>query len=191
MSSSGLPGKKFDLARTSVVHASANGLWPHVTDVARWPEWFRDASGRHGLAKAEKLPTPPGTVDPLQPELGQRWRLAFTNGFEGEFRVTYWLEPAQISLGLVKETRKASQGIEGLILDLDLFPRPGDVTQLWFCALVMMEKGVKPGFFARWPRREVQAWVDGFHERLVAQGPALAGGVKTRKEAEKRLAAAR
>jgi hypothetical protein len=178
----GLPGKKFDCARSSMVPAHANGLWPHVSDLRRWPAWFRDARGG-GLARAEPLPTPPGTVDKLQPELGQRWRFAFTNGLEGDFRVTYWFEGAQLSLGLVPETRQGARGLEGLILDLDLFPR-GDQTQVWFTALVLMEKGVHPGLLARWPKREVQGWVDGFHRHLLAEGPRLAQGITLRKQAE-------
>lgn len=178
------PGpRKLDLLQGSIVGAHANGLWPHLTDLARWPHFLRDARGR-GCVRAERLPNPEGQVDPLQPLLGTRWRLAFSNGFEGEFQVTYWSEPAQISLGLVPGTRRGPKGVEGMIFDLDFFPQPDGTTKLWFGALVMLEKGFRPGLFAAWPQREVQGWVQGFHDRVGSEGPGLAGGVRTRKQME-------
>lgn len=175
--------RKLDLLKGSIVKAHANGLWPHLTDVTRWPAWLRDGRGRAGLASVEPLGQP-AVVDPLQPELGKRFRFRFTNGFEGEFQVTYWVEPAQISLGLVRETRLRSQGVDGMIFDLDFFPQADGTTKLWFGALVMLEKGFRPGLLASWPKRDVQAWVDGFHRRIVAEGPAMAGNVRTRKQME-------
>jgi hypothetical protein len=179
------PGpRKLDLTKGSLVQAHANGLWPHLTDVARWPSWLRSPNGRHGLASAVPLPTAQGSVDPLQPELGLRWQLAFTNGFEGEFRVTYWVEPAQISLGLVPGTAQGAQGVEGLIFDLDFFPQPDGSTKLWFGATVLLARDARPGLFAAWPKRTIASWVEGFHRRAIAEGPALAGGVRTRKQME-------
>jgi hypothetical protein len=179
--------RKLDLLKGSLIQAHANGLWPHLTAIERWPEWLREPRGTEGLERVERLPSEPGRVDPLQPELGRRYRFTFSNGFAGEFRVTYWLEPAQISLGLVPATRTPDHGVEGMIFDLDFFPQPDGATKLWFGALVMLEKGFRPSLFASWPRRDVQAWVDGFHARAVAQGPALARGVTTRRQMEAAL----
>ena len=179
------PGpRKLDLLQGSMVQAHVHGLWPHLTAVERWPEWLRSPSGGEGLAKVAKLPTPPGTVDPLQPELGQRYRFEFTNGFAGDFQVTYWTEPSQISLGLVKGTAVHAQGVEGLIFDLDFFPQADGSTKVWFGALVMLEPRARPGLFAAWPKRTIGGWVKGFHRRLVAEGPALAKGVRTKKQME-------
>lgn len=174
-------GKKLDLTQSSLVPASAQGLWPHLTDIARWTRWLRSPDRRQGLEAVEALPHTP-SIDPRQPELGRRFRFRFTNGFAGEFRVVYWVEPAQISLELVPDTRQAPRGVEGLIFDLDFFPQPDGSTKLWFGALVLLEKGFKPGLLARWPKREVQSWVEGFHARAVAEGPALTKGARTKKE---------
>ena len=182
----GGPGaRKLDLLRGSIVQAHANGLWPHLTDVTRWPEWLRDARGREGLLRVEPLGTPSGTIDPLQPELGKRFRFTFSKGFVGDFQITYWLEPAQISLGLVRETRKDSHGIEGMIFDLDLFPQPDGATKLWFGALVMLEKDFRPSFLSPWPKRTILGWVEQFHARVGKQGPQMAQGIRTRKEMER------
>lgn len=167
--------RKLDLTRATNVRAHVDAMWPHVTDLARWPAWFRDARG-HGLRSLEPLPSARGKVDPLQPELGQRYKLAFTNGLAGEFQVTYWVEPAQISLGMVKEAPRDGHGLEGFIIDCDLFPQANGTTKLWFGALLLLEKGFRPGPLARWPKREVQAWVDGFHERVAAEAPAWPKG---------------
>lgn len=158
--------KKLDLTKDSILHATAKQLWPHIIDVERWPQWFKDAQGK-GLAKVTKLPHKPGSVHPETPELGQRYRFEFTNGLGGEFQVTYWLYPSQISLGLVRDTRQNAQGVDGIILDCDLFPQPDGTTKLWFGALVMLEPGFRPSFVARWPKREVLGWVQGFHRNLA------------------------
>lgn len=179
----GVAGRKLDLTKGSIVTAHANGLWPHLTDVARWTHWLRDARGRSGLEHVDLL-TATGGVDPLQPELGRRFRFRFTNGFEGEFKVVYWQEPAQISIELVRETRKGARGLEGIIFDLDFFPQADGTTKVWFGALAMLEPGVRPGFLASWPKRDLQSWVDGFHRRVIAEGPGLAGDVRTRKQME-------
>lgn len=185
MIGAGAGPRKLELLQASIVPAHANGLWPHLTDVARWTHWLRDASGQRGLARVEKLPHAPGAVDPRQPELGQRFRFHFTNGFVGEFQVTYWVEPAQISLGLVPATRQQARGVEGLIFDLDFFPQAdGGTTKVWFGATVLLERGFRSGLLAAWPKREVRAWVGGFHRRVAAEGPALAGDVRTRKQME-------
>lgn len=166
-------GKKFDCTKSSVLDAHVNDLWPVVTDVRRWPEWLKDRRGG-GLARAAKLADQPGKFDP-HASTGSRWRLEFTNGMAGEWEVTYWLEPAQVSLRLLPETRQAAQGVEHLIFDLDFFPR-GAQTQLWFGALVMMEPKVRPGPLARWPSKEVLGWVEGFHRRVGELAPTLPRG---------------
>jgi hypothetical protein len=171
------PLKKLDLTKDSILPVTAKQLWPHVTDVAQWPQWFRDAQG-HGLAKVARLAHTPGAVHPETPEIGQRFRFEFTNGMSGEFAVTYWVYPAQISLGLVRETRKATQGIEGIILDCDLFPQPDGTTKLWFGALLMLEQGFRPSLLARWPKREMRGWVEGFHANLAGVARQAAGGVR-------------
>lgn len=173
MLGAGAGPRKLDLTRDSMLPATAKQLWPLLTDLGRWPAWFKDARGQ-GLAGVEKLPHTAGKVQADSPELGQRYRLRFSNGLEGEWRVTYWLYPAQISLGLVSETRKDSQGIEGMILDCDLFPVPGKGTKLWFGALLLLEKGFKARPLARWPKREVMGWVQGFHDRVAADARGLA-----------------
>ncbi|HEV8359838.1 MAG TPA: SRPBCC family protein [Candidatus Thermoplasmatota archaeon] len=167
--------RKLDLTKDSVLPATAKQLWPVITDVARWPAWFRDAHGQ-GLARAEKLPHQAGAVHASLPELGQRFRFAFTNGLEGEFKVTYWTFPSQISLGLVPDTRKESKGIEGFIIDCDLFPLPDGTTKLWFGALLLLEKGFRPSLVARWPKREVMGWVDGFHAHMLGEAQGAARG---------------
>ena len=164
--------RKLDLGKTSIVRAHNKAMWPRLTDLTRWPAWLRSPDGRSGLASVTPLATPAGTVSPDQPELGKRYRFAFTNGLAGDFQVTYWLYPAQISLGLVRDTRADAHGVEGLIFDCDLFPQRDGTTQLWFSALVMLERGYRPSLLGRWPKREVQSWVEGFHRRVAAEAPA-------------------
>jgi hypothetical protein len=169
-------GKKFDCTKSSVVEAHVNDLWPLVTDIARWPGWMRDARG-HGLAKAEKVADEPGRFDPhaRTTPAGARWRFEFTNGLRGEWEITYWLDPAQVSLRLRPESRQDSHGVEHWIFDLDLFPR-GPQTQLWFGALLMMEPKVRPGRLARWPAKDVLAWVEGFHDHVAQEAAKLPKG---------------
>jgi len=175
-------GKKFDLTKSSIVEASANALWPVVADVPRWAPWFRAARGQAGLEKVEELPYQAGALAADTPELGKLFRFTFTNGFRATFQLHYWMQPSQVSLRMLPETREQAHGIEGFILDFDLFPRPDGTTQVWFGATVMMERGVHPGVLARWPKREIMGWVEGFHARLVREGPTLAGGAVTKKE---------
>jgi hypothetical protein len=165
-------GKKLDCTTSSMVPVHVNDLFPLLTDLRRWPGWLRDGKGR-GLAGLEQVRLGGGRVDKWQPQLGDRYLLRFTNGMAGEFEVNYWQAPAQISLRLVPETRRDFQGLQHVIVDLDFFPR-GAATQLWFGMLLLLEPKFKPGVFARWPAREVQGWVDGFHRRVGAEAPALA-----------------
>jgi hypothetical protein len=178
-------GKKYDCTTSTMLPAHVNALWPLVTDLARWPAWMRDARGR-GLRSIAQVQAASGKIDPLTPTIGGRWRLEFTNGFAGDWEMTYYVEPAQLSLGLVKGTAQEARGVQHFILDLDFFPR-GDRTQLWFGATVILEPKVKPSLLARWPQREVMAWVRGFHAHVAGEAQKVQG-FKTRKEAEARAA---
>ncbi|MCA1814763.1 MAG: hypothetical protein LC624_12600 [Halobacteriales archaeon] len=179
-------GKKYDCTTSTMLPAHVNQLWPLVTDLQRWPGWFKDAKGQ-GLASIAQVAPASGKIDPLTPSLGGRWRMEFTNGFAGEWEMTYHIAPAQLSLGMVKGTAQRAQGVQHFILDLDFFPR-GEQTQLWFGATVILEPKVKPGLLARWPQREVQSWVQGFHRHVAAEAQRLRG-FKTKRDVEAEAAA--
>jgi len=167
-------GRKIDCTESSVLPAHVNELWPVVTDVQRWPEWLRDAKGR-GLVKLTKLTGDTGKIDP-KAATGGRYALEFSNGLRGEWEVNYWVEPAQISLRLLPETRQDAQGLQHVIFDLDFFPKPDGRTQLWFGMLLLLEPKFKPGRFARWPAKDVQAWVHGFHQNVAKVAATLPQG---------------
>jgi hypothetical protein len=163
-------GRKYDCTTSTMLPAHVNHLWPLVTDLQRWPEWFRDARG-NGLRSIEQVEGPSGKIDPMA-RIGGRWQLAFTNGLAGAWEMTYYVPPAQLSLGLVKGSAQDARGVQHFILDLDFFPR-GERTQLWFGATVILEPKVRPGLLARWPQREVMAWVQGFHDRVAQEAARL------------------